>query len=141
MRRPYSTLDRCEDTWAWARILAAGILLMVAKAAPSYQTDRIDVSGTWELKVTSAEGSATPTVFLIQQGEKITGTYTGRMGKTSLEGSLRGRDIKFVVTLKFQTETIVVTYTGTVEGDSMKGTVQFSNGGSGSWTARRARKS
>ncbi len=118
-------------------------LLLFALAAliePAFARQDADVSGAWELKVDSPRGTATPTITLAVNGEKITGSYTGRMGKTSLEGTLKGKDIKFSVTLKFQDRQIIADYSGSVLEDSMKGTVKFSSGSSGTWTARRREK-
>lgn len=123
--------------------LAAFLFLfhMAYSSLWSSQADSINVSGKWDVTVQSPEGTATPTITLAQNGEKITGTYMGKMGKAGLEGTLKGKDIKFVVVLKFQGQPINVTYSGTVEGDAMKGTVRFSSGGSGTWSARLQKKS
>ena len=101
------------------------------------QADPIDVSGTWDLSLVSPEGTATPRLVLIQEGEKIKGTYTGKMGKTNLTGSLAGRDIKFQIVFEFMSRQITANYEGTVQGDSMKGKARFSNGASATWTALR----
>ena len=37
----------------------------------------------------------TPTLELKQDGEKITGTYTGRYGTSPLQGTLKGRALEF----------------------------------------------
>ncbi len=117
-------------------------LIVFVMLVPSFvsvrQSDSISISGNWNLTIETAQGKATPAVVFAQEGEKLTGSYIGRMGKTKLEGSIKGGEIKFTVTLKFEAQSITATYSGTVNGDAMKGTVQFSNGGSGSWTARRA---
>ncbi len=96
-----------------------------------------DVSGSWELTVETQHGTATPSMTLKQDGERISGTYHGRMGDTALQGTLRGKSIQFSVRLKFRDQSFLVTYTGTVEGGSMKGTVQFGESSSGTWAARR----
>jgi hypothetical protein len=96
-----------------------------------------DVSGNWDLKVETAQGTATPSITLKQQGEKLSGTYKGRMGERALEGSIKEGKIRFLVTLKFQDQEFLVTYSGTVEGNSMSGTVQFGDAGTGKWTASR----
>jgi hypothetical protein len=138
----------CSETGCVKRArptFGLAIWALIALSAPhfvfTFQSDKVDVSGTWDLTVESPEGKATPTMALTQEGEKLTGTYTGRLGKANLEGTLKGSDIKFIVTHKFLSQPITVTYTGTVDGDSMKGTAQFSPGGSGSFTARRRKKS
>jgi hypothetical protein len=96
-----------------------------------------NVSGQWALAVETPEGKANPSLDLRQDGEKISGTYVGRLGKSPVEGSLKGDEIKFSVKLKFRDRDFTVTYTGTVEGDQMEGKVRFGDARSGSWTARR----
>ena len=115
----------------------ATILLCFSSAVfPAYLPDG-DVSGTWSLSVETQRGTATPTVILKQAGERITGSYKGRLGDSAVEGSIKGNEIRFAVKLKFQDQEVTITYSGTVEKDSMKGTVQFGDRGSGPWTARR----
>ncbi len=96
-----------------------------------------DVTGTWDLTVETRQGTANPSLTLQQSGEQLSGTYHGRLGDSKIEGTVRGNDIQFTVTLRFQDQTHVITYTGTVTADSMKGTVQFGDRGSGTWTAKR----
>ncbi len=96
-----------------------------------------DVNGAWDLTVETRQGTATPSVTLRQDGEKISGTYHGRMGDTALQGTLKGNNIRFSVRLKFRDQSFLVTYTGTVDGASMKGTVQFGESSSGTWSAHR----
>ncbi len=96
-----------------------------------------DVAGTWELKVETPQGTATPVMTLRQSAEKLSGTYRGRLGESSLEGTVKDTDIRFTVKLRFQDQEFVVHYAGKVEGASMTGTVQFQNGSTGKWTARR----
>ena len=96
-----------------------------------------DVSGTWDLKVQTSGRTATPTIILVQEGEKLTGTYRGRMGESKLEGTIKGVEITFTVNLKFQDQNLKIVYSGTVDNDSMKGTAQFGDRGAGEWTANK----
>lgn len=96
-----------------------------------------DVTGTWDLTVETQGATSHPSVALKQDGERISGTYQGQMGSSKLEGSIRGNDISFAVTLKFQDAPYTVTYTGTVSDDTMKGTARFGDSGTGNWTAKR----
>ena len=123
-------------------IMAAGglfaALLIVAMVTVGISRPAADdVSGTWEFKVESAQGTATPSITFKQQGEKLSGTYKGRMGERPLEGTIKDDKIRFSVKLKFQDQEFVVTYSGTVKGNSMSGTVQFGDAGTGKWTASR----
>jgi hypothetical protein len=114
-------------------LLAFWICAIPAPAEPG----AIDVTGTWDVSVTSQEGTAHPSLVLRQEGEKITGTYSGRMGETDLEGTLKGNDIRLAFTLKFREVSYKVTYTGTVTENTMQGSAHFGNEGSGSWSAKR----
>jgi hypothetical protein len=98
-----------------------------------------EVTGTWDLTVETQDAIASPSIALKQEGEKISGTYQGRMGKSNVEGTVKGDDIRFTLTLKFQDVVYTVTYTGTVGDDSMKGTVSFGDTRSGAWSAKRRR--
>jgi hypothetical protein len=97
----------------------------------------VNVAGTWDMEVNSQEGIAHPSITLKQEGDRISGTYSGKIGSSSLEGTLSGSEIRFTVTLKFQEVSYSVTYSGTVTDDTMKGTARFSNSGTGTWTAKR----
>ncbi len=100
------------------------------------RTEAIDVTGAWDLTVESQEGTSHPSITLKQDGERITGTYEGKIGG-SLEGTIKGNQINFSLNLKFQDSSYTVTYSGTVTKNSMKGSVRFGNTGTGSWSAIR----
>jgi hypothetical protein len=110
------------------------LLVLISLVSIPLLPAQTDASGTWDLTVETQQGTATPSVTLVQSGEKLSGTYRGRMGDSKVEGSVRGSDIQFTVTLRFQDQAHVISYSGTVAGDTMKGTVQF---GSGTWSGKR----
>jgi hypothetical protein len=117
-----------------AASIALGIFLAVFPTALSQDTN---VSGAWDISLETQQGTATPTMVLRQEGEKLTGTYKGRLGESKLEGTVKGRSIRFSVSLKFRDQPMTVSYDGTVENDSMKGKATFGDRGTGSWTAKR----
>ena len=131
----FSWLPECK-----AQIgLALALLCFTALwplAAPA-RTAAIDVSGTWDMTVESQQGTAHPSITLKQDGEKITGSYRGQMGESRLQGSIKGNEIAFTVTLKFQDASYTVTYTGSATDDKMSGTTRFGNAGTGNWSAER----
>lgn len=118
--------------------LAGFLVLLVTPFSPELlsRTEPVDVTGVWNLTVESQEGTSHPLMTLKQDGEQITGTYEGKI-VGPLEGTVKGNAIRFSLNLKFQEVSYTVTYTGTVTGDSMKGTVRFGNSGTGSWSANR----
>ncbi len=112
-------------------------LIILLGGAGSVALPATELTGTWELKVVIGQVTATPSITLRQQGEKLTGTYKGRMGETPLEGTIKDGQIQVSVKLKFQDEEIAVRYSGKVEDETMSGTVQFQKSATGKWTARR----
>jgi hypothetical protein len=114
-------------------LLAFWICTIPISAGPG----AVDVTGVWDVSITSQEGTAHPSLTLRQDGEKITGTYSGRMGDADLEGTLKGNDIRLTFALKFQDVSYTVTYRGTVTDNGMQGSASFSNGGAGTWSAKR----
>jgi hypothetical protein len=104
-------------------------------AAPQGETT--DVTGTWLFQVETSMGSGSPVVTLKQDGEKLTGRYKGMLGEADLEGALKGNNIAFSFKVNAEGMQGIVTYSGTVEKSTMKGTVQLGELGQASFTAKR----
>jgi len=83
------------------------------------------VAGKWESKFTTPQGNEMTTTFTFtQEGNKLTGTVSGgRGGETPLEGTVKGKEVKFTVTRQTPNGEMKTEYTATVEGDTMKGSV------------------
>jgi hypothetical protein len=97
-----------------------------------------DISGEWVFSVELDIGSGNPVFTFQQEGEKLTGTYSGVAGKVDLTGSVKGDHAEWKFTAEFQGMAFDVVYEGTIESDSaMKGTCDYGGEARGSWTARR----
>jgi hypothetical protein len=117
---------------AFAPKIAQLVLAIVLVTFLSSAADTpANVAGTWTISVTGAAGSAEQTVTLVQSGSQNTGTFKGPRQSGPLEGTVDGSNIKFHVATG-----VPIDFTGTVDGDSMKGTLS-ARGKSGDWTARR----
>lgn len=99
--------------------------------------EKIVVSGAWSFEVETASGTSHPTFTFTQEGETLTGQFTGAFGEAPLSGTIKGNQISFSFKIQSQQGEVTVTYTGIVEKDSMKGAVKFGELDSGAWTARR----
>lgn len=98
----------------------------------------VDISGTWLFNVETGAGSGQPTFTFKQEGEKLTGTYSGAFGKANLTGTLKAGEIRFSFTADAQGQSAEITYAGKVlTKDSMSGTVQLGGFGDGAWTGKR----
>jgi hypothetical protein len=122
----------------WSAIVAvAASALLCASFAVAGQA-KVDVTGKWTFNVETAAGSGTPTITLKQDGEKLTGHYSGQLGEADLTGTAKGSDIEFKFTVDVQGNALNCIYTGAVDAkDSMKGKVQIVGLGDGSFTAKR----
>ncbi|HJZ70401.1 MAG TPA: hypothetical protein VKE51_01610 [Vicinamibacterales bacterium] len=117
----------------------AAAALFVAASARAGQASKVDVTGKWLFNVETAAGSGTPTITLKQDGEKLTGHYSGQFGEIdNLTGTIKGRDLTLKFSADAQGTSLEFTYTGTVEGsDTMKGKVNIAGLGDGTWTAKK----
>lgn len=112
-----------------ASVCFLGLGLLVAE---------INVTGNWDLTVSSRRGERSTTAEFVQNGEDLTGFVVGREGaKSEAKGSVKGNDIEWTVKRETSRGTFEMIYTGKIDGDTMKGTVQFGTRGSGEWTAKR----
>jgi hypothetical protein len=68
---------------------------------------------------------------------ELTGTYAGRAGEIPIEGTIKDKAISFSAKISAQGQEIVLTFAGTVDQDTMKGTVDFGGMGSANWTGAR----
>jgi hypothetical protein len=108
------------------------IFLLFASGLALAADEPAKVAGTWKVSVSGATGSAEQTIVLKQDGNKITGTFKGPRQSGPLEGTVEGKNISFHVSTR-----VPLDYKGTVDGDTMKGTMS-GNGKTGDWTATRA---
>ncbi|MGD9345577.1 MAG: hypothetical protein PVH84_06920 [Candidatus Aminicenantes bacterium] len=99
----------------------------------------VDVTGDWEMTMESPRGGEiTRDVHFEQDGEKITVTMESRRGdEVTAEGTINGSEIEWTVSRETPRGQMTMTYKGTVDGDTMTGTVDFGDFGSGNWTAKR----
>jgi hypothetical protein len=113
--------------------------LICALALAPVQTDKpADVAGAWAITVETGQGSATPSVTLKQDGEKLTGTYSSQLfGEQPVTGSIKGNAITFQFTATVEGNSLTVVYSGTVEKDTMKGKVVLGDLGEGTFTAKK----
>jgi hypothetical protein len=99
--------------------------------------DTAKVAGEWNITVETPQGTGTPSVVFKQDGETLTGTYKGRFGEAPVKGTVTGNDIKFSFTISPQGQDLTVVYSGTVDGDTIKGKAKFGDFGEGNFTAKK----
>jgi hypothetical protein len=115
----------------------AVILMLVTALATAPAA--ADLSGKWQLELNIGGNTGSPTIDIKQEGEKITGVYSGRFGESKLEGTVKDNKIEFRVKINAEGNELTVVYSGTVEANgTLKGKASFGDFGEGDWTGKRA---
>jgi hypothetical protein len=92
-----------------------------------------EVTGTWKLDVVMDAGSGTATFVFKQDGEKLTGTYQGVLGEANVTGTVKEDKIEF----SFSGRGVDAHYGGKVTGDTMEGTCEYGQVGSGTFKGKK----
>jgi L-seryl-tRNA(Ser) seleniumtransferase len=95
------------------------------------------VGGTWIVTTQSPMGSRDADAIFTQVGEQLSGKMVSPRGEVPLAGTLKGDAVAFGVNVNVQGQELQIDYTGTVDGDTMSGTVQFGPIAKGTWTGKR----
>lgn len=126
-------------------ILTLSLALVVLTSGSRAEDKKSDgtVTGTWKSQFTTQDGKTLVTTYkLKQEGEKLTGTVTGRDGKEVKidEGKVKDAKVSFQVTRELNDRKFTIKYKGELSGDSIKGKVEFGQGDqarSFDWEAKR----
>jgi imidazolonepropionase-like amidohydrolase len=99
------------------------------------------LSGTWNLNVNLGQGEKTATLNLTQEGERLSGSISGSLGagEISNASTTAAGEVRFTASLEIEGQTKEATFSGTLTGDQMRGTVTVVGLAPGSFTANRAR--
>ena len=98
------------------------------------------IAGTWSITIEFVAGTGHHTAIIKQNGEKLTGVYKGEIKEGTLRGIVKGNSIDFTGFLRHKATGVRFHYTGTIDGDTMKGTVDMGEYWTAKWTAKRAKK-
>ena len=115
------------------------MIAILLLAAPLVVAEPAKVAGKWNAALQLEAINSSPVLTFKQDGEKLTGTYEGYYGVSPIEGQIKENDIGFVVTMTIEGTKIQGVFSGTVDGDTMGGKVEFEGAGSGKWSAARAK--
>jgi len=97
----------------------------------------VNITGDWAFTVQTDMGSGTPAITFKQDGEKLAGKYNGQLGTADLTGTVKGNDVNFAFTIDMQGQQAPVSYKGTVEKNTMKGTLDIAGMATGTFTAAK----
>ena len=122
--------------------LTACLALTLAFAA-SGADKKSEITGTWKSSFTNQQnGQVRESTFKLKaEGEKLTGTVSGRNNDTAIEeGKIKGDEVSFQVTREFNGNKMVIKYSGKLSGDTITGKSETERDGQPQkrdWVARR----
>jgi hypothetical protein len=116
------------------------LTVLAATAVVSFGALAADanVAGEWDFTVETQAGAGTPHFSLKQDGTNVTGTYKGALGEAPVTGTVKGNELTLKFNANAQGADLAITYTGTVEGDTIKGKVSLGDMGEGTFTGKKA---
>ena len=119
------------------RRLFMAMLASMAVAGAALAADA-NVAGEWDFTVETQAGTGSPHFSLKQDGTTLSGTYKGQLGEAPVTGTVKGNDVTISFKVNAQGTDLAITYSGTVEGDTIKGKVSLGELGEGSFTGKKS---
>jgi hypothetical protein len=109
---------------------------------PTITAPAADVIGTWDATVTPSDGQAIPAQLKLKRdGDKIVGTISAHMGDMPVEAAVKAKVLTVWFTFQGQNGPMAIELAGTVEGDTVNGTMAAGGQPGGSWSATRGKES
>jgi len=96
------------------------------------------LDGNWNLTMNSPMGARPVTANFKTDGGTISGEFTGAQGAAPVSGTANGNDVAFAATVSGPMGQMELKFSGTLDGDSISGNVQFGAFGSGTFTGNKA---
>lgn len=100
--------------------------------------DTAKVAGNWEMVSEGPQGTMTQTLTIEQESSKIKGTIKGQRGDAPFEGTVDENKISFTVKRQTPNGEMTIEYSGTIDGDAIKGTAKTPRG-ERAWSAKRVK--
>src|SRR5262245_34718923 len=82
-------------------------------------------AGEWDVTLQTPNGTRNFKAVFKIDGEKLTGELKREQGNLPIQGTAKGKEVKFSYTVKYNDMDLVITMTGTIDGDAIKGTADF----------------
>jgi hypothetical protein len=95
------------------------------------------VQGAWAVTIQYSRGIGEQQFTVEQSGNNLTGTQRGELYTTALKGVVRADQIELHSNMEVSGNSIPWTFHGTVQGNTMSGTVHLGEYGEATWKAVR----
>lgn len=123
-------------------VSAAALAIVTTCLAGASLAADVNPSGTWKWSFTRGDQTREVTLKLKLEGDKLTGTITGRNNEESPieDASYKDGEVSFKVTREFNGNKFTTKYKGKVSADAIKGKSEFERNGEKQerdWEAKR----
>jgi len=122
-------------TLACGRWAAAGLLICLV--AVGVAVAQADAAGEWTVSFATPSGPAEFTMYVNQEGTRLTGRLTSDAGEFPLRGSVDGDNVTITWNLPDAGRLLAVTFTAKITGDEMSGTARLGDRGQGAFSGER----
>ncbi len=112
-------------------------LSVIVMVVPADSQSPANVAGAWTIDLTFLEGESTHTAVIEQDGEDLSGTYKGQYLEGPLRGTVSGNEVRFSGRIRHESTGVSFNYTGTVDGNTMSGTVSMGEYWTADFTAKK----
>jgi hypothetical protein len=120
-------------------VIIVGMLqmLMIVVGLVLAASQETSLTGEWSAVVTAPRGELEYTMYLTQEGPRLTGYFQSQYGEIPLKGTVNGNNVRLSWTLMDGSREVNVTMTGKVDGDAISGTATLGTIGEGPFRAQR----
>jgi len=110
------------------------LLCLIALAPAAAQAD---AAGEWMVSFATPSGPAEFTMYVSQEGTRLTGRLKSDAGEFPLRGTVNGDGVTITWTLPDAGRLLDVTFTAKINGDEMSGTAKLGDRGQGPFSGER----
>ena len=97
-----------------------------------------NLTGEWAMSFTTPRGGRSEfTLYMTQEGPRLTGHLTSEYGETPVKGSVNGDEVKLAWSTMENGKPMDISVTATAKGDTLNGTIKLGTVGEGVFTAER----
>jgi hypothetical protein len=114
------------------------LVALVAFALATAAAAQASLTGEWEMSFTTPRGGRTEyTLYMTQDGPRLTGHLTSEFGETPVKGSVNGDEVKLAWSIMENGKPLDISVTATAKGDTLNGTIKLGTVGEGVFSAER----
>ena len=110
------------------RLMSALVLTVIVAAGTATSFAQNSVAGDWTLTINGPQGVIDTEAVFKQEGENVTGTFSGPTGEATVAGTMNGSTLSLAFNVDTPQGPIDIKMSAEVTGPEMKGVLDFGMG-------------